>query len=70
MWLTQLFDCPLQGRHFFEEVTRKHLDLGRPEFVQLVFGGRVDSRTPSRSCMRVLTPDVGPPLHFEYRKLE
>jgi len=28
--LTQIFDEPIQGRHFFEEVVRENLDLGRP----------------------------------------
>jgi len=29
--LTQVFDKPVQGRHFFEEVIRENLDLGRPD---------------------------------------
>lgn len=28
--LTQVFDRPVQGRHFFEAVIRENLDLGRP----------------------------------------
>ena len=67
MSLTQVFDRPLQGRQFFEEVIRKHLDRGRPEFVQLVFGRRVNSRTPSRFRTRVLTAGVEPSLHFDYK---
>ena len=35
--LTQIFDRPLRGREFFEEVIRDNLDLGRPDRVQLVF---------------------------------
>ena len=42
--LTQVFDRPLQGRVFFEEVIRENLDLGRPDHVQLVFGRRVTRR--------------------------
>ena len=34
--LTQVFDRPLHGRVFFEEVLRENLDLGRPDYVQLV----------------------------------
>jgi hypothetical protein len=29
--LTQIFDRPLQGREFFEEIIRDNLDLGRPD---------------------------------------
>jgi hypothetical protein len=35
--LTQVFDRPLRGREFFEEVIRDNLDLGRPDRVQLHF---------------------------------
>jgi hypothetical protein len=34
---TQIFDRPLRGREFFEEILRDNLDLGRPDRVQLVF---------------------------------
>jgi hypothetical protein len=27
--LTQIFDRPVRGREFFEEILRDHLDLGR-----------------------------------------
>ena len=46
---------------------RENLDHGRPEFVQLVFGRRVNSRTPSRFRTRVLTTGVEPSLHFDYK---
>ena len=35
--LTQIFDRPLRGREFFEEIFRDNLDLGRPDRVQLIF---------------------------------
>ena len=35
--LTQVFDRPVHGREFFEEVIRDNLDLGRPDRVQLIF---------------------------------
>ncbi len=66
--LTQVFDRPLQGRVFFEEVLRENLDLGRPDQVQLVFERRVTKRTPSRFRTRVLTSGVEPSLHFDYKK--
>jgi hypothetical protein len=34
--LTQVFDRPVQGRIFFEEVIRENLDLGRPDNIQLI----------------------------------
>src|SRR5258708_9377719 len=34
--LTQVFDNPVRGREFFEEVIRDNLDLGRPDRVQLL----------------------------------
>jgi len=33
----QIFDRPLPGREFFEQVVRDNLDLGRPDRVQLIF---------------------------------
>ena len=35
--LTQVFDRPLNGRVFFEEVIRDNLDIGCPSQVQLIF---------------------------------
>ena len=65
--LTQVFDRPLQGRQFFEEVIRENLDIGRPDHVQLVFERRVSKRTPSRFRTRVITNGVDPSLHFDYK---
>ena len=68
MSLTQVFDRPLQGRQFFEEIIRENLDRGRPEFVQLVFQRRITKRTPSRFRTRVLTAGVEPSLHFDCKQ--
>ena len=65
--LTQVFDRPVQGRVFFEEVMRENLDLGRPENVQLIFDRRVSRRTPSRYRTRVITDGVIPSLHVDYK---
>ena len=65
--LTQVFDRPLHGRVFFEEVLRENLDLGRPDHVQLVFGRRINRRTPSRYRTRVITDGVIPSLHVDYK---
>jgi len=65
--LTQVFDRPVQGRVCFEEVMRVHLDMGRPEHVQLIFKRRVTRRTPSRYRTRVITDGVSPSLHVDYK---
>ena len=65
--LTQVFDRPVQGRVFFEEVLRENLDLGRPDHVQLIFDRRVSRRTPTRYRTRVITDGVTPSLHVDYK---
>jgi hypothetical protein len=65
--LTQVLDRPLTGRVFFEEVIREHLDLGRPDQVQLIFARRVTRRTPGRFRTRVITEGVIPSLHVDYK---
>ena len=64
---TQVFDRPVQGRQFFEQVIRENLDLGRPEQVSLIFGRRVTKRTPGTFRTRVLTQGVIPSLHVSYK---
>jgi hypothetical protein len=68
MSLTQVFRRPLDGRYFFEEVIRDHLDLGRPEQVRLVFGRRITRRTPGHFQTRIITRDVAPSLSFPYKR--
>ena len=69
--LTQVFDRPLHGRHFFEEVIRDNLDVGRPDRVQLLFGRRIIWRgrhpTPGSFRTRVVTDGVQPSLRFQYK---
>jgi len=69
--LTQVFDKPVQGRHFFEEVIRENLDLGRPSRVSLLFPTRTTSRTPPPLHgyrTRVITTGVNPSLHVEHKR--
>ena len=68
--LTQIFDRPLRGRQFFEEVIRDNLDLGRPDRVQLIFERQVRKNTPGRFCTRVIQDGVKPSLHIEYKQFE
>ena len=68
--LTQVFRRPLQGRHFFEELIREHLDLGRPDRVSMVFARRVQRNTPPPRRgwrTRVITSGVEPSLHIDYK---
>ena len=68
--LTQIFDRPVQGRHFFEAVIRENLDLGRPDRVRLLFPRRLTRRTPPPAYgyrTRVITDGVEPSLHIEYK---
>jgi hypothetical protein len=65
---TQVFDRPLHGREFFEEVIRDNLDLGRPDRIQLLFERRVRRDTPGRFATRVITQGVAPSLHVEYKR--
>jgi hypothetical protein len=68
--LTQVFDRPVQGRHFFEAVIRENLDLGRPDRVKLVFPLRLTRATPPPAFgyrTRVITDGVQPSLHVEYK---
>jgi len=66
--LTQVFDRPLQGRQFFEEVIRDNLDQGRPDRLQLLFPRKVTACTPGRFRTRVITNGVQPSLHIDYKK--
>jgi hypothetical protein len=68
--LTQVFDRPVQGRHFFEAVIRENLDLGRPDRVGLLFPLRIRRTTPPPTYgyrTRVITDGVQPSLHVEYK---
>ena len=56
--LTQIFDRPLRGREFFEEIIRDNLDLGRPDRVQLIFDRVVTKKTPGEFRTRVIQDGV------------
>ena len=68
--LTQVFDRPVRGREFFEEVLRDNLDLGRPDRVQLVFDRRIVPRTPGTFRTRVIQDGVLPSLHIGYKSFD
>ncbi|MGA3028664.1 MAG: hypothetical protein ABSF98_28290 [Bryobacteraceae bacterium] len=68
--LTQIFDRPLRGREFFEEIIRDNLDLGRPDRVQLVFDRVVTKKTPGEFRTRVIQDGVHPSLHIDYKNFD
>src|ERR1700736_6376535 len=68
--LTQIFDRPLRGREFFEEIIRDNLDLGRPDRVQLIFDRVVTKKTPGRFRTRVIQDGVHPSLHIDYKNFD
>jgi len=68
--LTQIFDRPLRGREFFEEIIRDNLDLGRPDRVQLIFARRVTKKTPGEFKTRVIQDGVQPSLHIQYKNFD
>ena len=68
--LTQVFDRPLRGREFFEEIIRDNLDWGRPDRVQLVFDRVVTKKTPGMFRTRVIQDGVHPSLHIEYKNFD
>jgi hypothetical protein len=68
--LTQIFDRPLRGREFFEEVIGDNLDLGRPDRVQLIFDRVVTKKTPGQFRTRVIQDGVHPSLHINYKNFD
>lgn len=64
---TMVFNRPMTGRVFFDQVIRENLDLGRPNQVRLIFDRRVSRRTPGRFQTRVVTEGVIPSIHFELK---
>jgi len=64
---TQVFDQPVHGRIFFEEVLRENIDLGRPDNLQLIFARRVTKRTPGPFRTRVVREGVIPSLYVDYK---
>ncbi|HEY8670078.1 MAG TPA: hypothetical protein VIL63_04495 [Terriglobales bacterium] len=68
--LTQVFDRPLRGREFFEEIIRDNLDLGRPDRVQLIFDRVVTKKTPGQFRTRVIQDGVHPSLHINYKNFD
>ena len=65
--LTQVFDRPLTGRQFFDQVIRDNLIIGHPSQVSLIFQRRVTKATPGEFQTRIITDVVIPSLHVDYK---
>ncbi len=65
--LTQVFDRPLTGRQFFEQVIKDNVTLGHPSQLQLIFDRRIIKTTPGRFRTRIITEGVVPSLHLDYK---
>ena len=65
---TQVFDRPLSGRLFFEQVLRDNIDLGRPQNMQLIFDRRIPHNTKTRFRTRLVTHQVIPSLWLDYKR--
>jgi len=67
--LTQVWERPVHGREFFEQVIRENIDLGRPEKVQLIFARKMRKATAAdgRCRTRIVTEGVIPSLHVYYK---
>lgn len=65
--LTQVFDRPLTGRQFFEQVIKDNVSLGHPSQLQLIFERRIMKTTPGRFCTRIISDGVIPSLHLDYK---
>ena len=65
---TEVFDRPLHGRAFFEQVITDQLDLGRPEKLQLLFEHRILRNRAAPFRTRVFGPGAQPSLHIEHRR--
>jgi hypothetical protein len=68
---TQVFDRPLSGRIFFEQLIRDNIDIGRFDKVSLVFDRQIRRRgknpTPGSYRTRILTDGVAPSLYLYYK---
>ena len=66
--LTQVFDRPLTGRQFFDQIIKDNLTVGHPSQVQLIFERRIMKTTPGQFRTRVISDGVIPSLHIDYKK--
>jgi hypothetical protein len=64
---TRVFDRPAAGRAWFERTLPDQLTLGRPDQVAIVFGRRVNRRTPGHFHTKIFNVGVEPAIQVHYR---
>jgi len=64
---TRMFDRPEAGRAWFDRTLPDQLTLGRPDQVAIVFGRRVNKRTPGRFHTKIFNRGVEPAIQVHYR---
>jgi hypothetical protein len=65
---TIVFEAPRSGRAFFEALIGDNLDIGRPDSVEVIFGGKVTARTPGTFTTRVITRGVDVTVNAYYKR--
>ena len=64
---TRVFDRPVAGRAWFEATLPDQLTLGRPDQAAVIFGRRVNSRTPGRFHTKIFNRGVEAAIQIHFR---
>ena len=64
---TRVFDRPAAGRAWFEQTLPDQLTLGRPDQAAVIFGRRVNRRTPGRFHTKIFNRGVEAAIQVHYR---
>ena len=64
---TRVFDRPAAGRAWFEQTLPDQLTLGRPDQAAVIFGRRVNSRTPGKFQTKIFNRGVEAAIQIHYR---
>ena len=64
---TQVFDRPLSGRLFFDQIIKDNLIIGHPSQVSVIFDRRVTKATPGDFRTRIISDGAIPSLHIDYK---
>jgi len=65
--LTQVFDRPLTGRLFFDQIIKDNLIVGHPSQVSVIFDRRITKATPGDFRTRIISDGTIPSLHIDYK---
>jgi hypothetical protein len=65
--LTQIFDRPLTGRLFFDQIIKDNLIVGHPSQVSVIFDRRITKATPGDFRTRIISDGTIPSLHIDYK---